>query len=75
MYIYNYVGSVPLPLTVRFHKVSSLPSSGHGIEAIYTFIPGTRVTPVLEGQLSKIWPFPIKTGVKRVLGTVYILYI
>ena len=36
------------------------------------------MTPVLEGQLSQIWPFPVKKGVKRILGVyefIYIIYI
>ena len=30
------------------------------------------MTPVLEGQLSQVWPFPVKKGVKRILGVIYI---
>ena len=32
------------------------------------------MTPVLEGQLSQIWPFPVKKGVKRILGVYVYIY-
>ena len=33
------------------------------------------MTPVLEGQLSQIWPFPVKKGIKRILGVyIYNIY-
>ena len=40
---------------------------------VYIYIPRTRMTSIFEGQPPKTRPFPIKTRVIWVLGTLYIL--